>query len=173
MTSHNMHGSDKAHTPATSEQEHGGMASYLKLAISLALSFVVMYFLTFAMINVLGDLFLNISNLYMALMMVFPMGIIMIAVMWKMFPNTVLKIGLLVGFVVLFLVAFFMGRAEAFVGDDQFLRSMIPHHSRAILVCEQSTITDPEIVELCGQIVSSQQREIDQMKQILERLNTP
>jgi len=51
-----MHGSDKAHTPATSEQEHGGMASYLKLAISLALSFVVMYFLTFAMINVLGDL---------------------------------------------------------------------------------------------------------------------
>ncbi|PYC99726.1 DUF305 domain-containing protein [Microbacterium esteraromaticum] len=97
----------------------------------------------------------------------------MIAVMWKMFPNTVLKIGLLVGFVVLFLVAFFMGRAEAFVGDEQFLRSMIPHHSRAILVCEQSTITDPEIVELCGQIVSSQQREIDQMKQILERLNTP
>ncbi|PYC99723.1 hypothetical protein B4U78_014590 [Microbacterium esteraromaticum] len=88
MTSHNMHGSDKAHTPATSEQEHGGMASYFKLAISLALSFVVMYFLTFAMINVLGDLFLNISNLYMALMMVFPMGIIMIGSVSLFWPRS-------------------------------------------------------------------------------------
>lgn len=75
------------------------MVSYLKLAISLALSFVVMYFLTFAMINVLGDLFLNISNLYMALMMLFPMGIIMIVIMWKMFPNKALNIGLVTGFV--------------------------------------------------------------------------
>ena len=48
---------------------------------------------------------------------------------------------------------------------------MIPHHSRAILVCEQSNITDSEIVTLCEQIVQSQQEEIDQMKDILERLN--
>ena len=95
----------------------------------------------------------------------------MIAVMWKMFPNKPLNIGLLVGFAALFVVAFLMGRAEAFVGDDQFLRSMIPHHSRAILVCEQSNITDSEIVTLCEQIVQSQQEEIDQMKDILERLN--
>jgi len=31
---------------------------------------------------------------------------------------------------------------------------MIPHHSRALLVCEESNLTDPEI---------------NQMKQILER----
>ncbi|MFL0411176.1 DUF305 domain-containing protein [Microbacterium paludicola] len=154
-----------------SGMQHGGMASYGKLAISLALSFIVMYLLTFAMINVFADFLPNISNLYMALMMVFPMGIIMIAVMWKMFPNKPLNIGLLIGFAALFVVAFLMGRAEAFVGDDQFLRSMIPHHSRAILVCEQSNITDSEIVTLCEQIVQSQQEEIDQMKDILERLN--
>lgn len=150
--------------------KHGGRASYGKLALSLALSFVVMYLLTFAMINVFADFLPNISNLYMALMMVFPMGIIMIAVMWQMFPNKPLNIGLLVGFAALFVVAFLMGRAEAFVGDDQFLRSMIPHHSRAILVCEQSNITDPEIIALCDQIVQSQQEEIDQMNDILERL---
>ncbi|WBB94870.1 DUF305 domain-containing protein [Solwaraspora sp. WMMA2059] len=58
---------------------------------------------------------------------------------------------------------------ESFIGNGQFLKSMIPHHSRAILVCERSDITDPEIIELCGQIVETQQEEIDQMKQILQR----
>lgn len=48
---------------------------------------------------------------------------------------------------------------------------MIPHHSRAILGCEQSNISDPEIIDLCDQIISSQQDEIDQMNEILERLN--
>ena len=46
---------------------------------------------------------------------------------------------------------------------------MIPHHSRAILVCQESTITDPQIIELCQGIVSSQQKEIDEMEAILKR----
>lgn len=148
----------------------GGAKSYLRLIIALALSLVVMYFFTFALINVVGDLYLNISNLYMALMMVFPMGIIMIAIMWRMFPNKPLNIGLIVAFALLTVAAFFMGRSATFVGNQQFLDSMIPHHSRAILLCEQSNITDLEIKDLCGEIVESQQQEIDQMKDILQRL---
>lgn len=46
---------------------------------------------------------------------------------------------------------------------------MIPHHSRAILVCEESNITDPEIIELCETIVETQQEEISQMETILDR----
>lgn len=45
---------------------------------------------------------------------------------------------------------------------------MIPHHSRAILVCENASITDPEIQQLCDSIIQSQKEEIDQMKQILD-----
>jgi len=143
---------------------------YVLLAVALVVSFIVMYLLTFAMINRTEDFYLNLSNAYMALMMVFAMGIVMIAVMWRMYPGAGLKVGLLVGFAALFAAAFLVGRAEAFIGDEQFLKSMIPHHSRAILVCEQSDITDPEIVALCGEIVESQQREIDQMRAILERM---
>jgi uncharacterized protein (DUF305 family) len=46
---------------------------------------------------------------------------------------------------------------------------MIPHHSSAIVMCEESTITDPEIVTLCGQIVKAQKEEIAQMQKILSR----
>ena len=46
---------------------------------------------------------------------------------------------------------------------------MIPHHSGAILMCEQAKLTDPEVRDLCRGIIAGQKAEIDQMKQILER----
>ncbi len=46
---------------------------------------------------------------------------------------------------------------------------MIPHHSRAILVCQEANITDPEIEQLCVEIIDAQQKEIAQMEDILER----
>ena len=46
---------------------------------------------------------------------------------------------------------------------------MIPHHSGAILMCQQASLTDPEVLGLCEEIVSSQEREIAQMKAILAR----
>ena len=62
-----------------------------------------------------------------------------------------------------------MGRNEVGVGDEGFLTSMIPHHSRAILVCQEASITDPEIVALCQGITKSQSQEIAQMEAILAR----
>jgi hypothetical protein len=47
------------------------------------------------------------------------------------------------------------------VGDD-------PHHSRAILVCNEAAITDPEIVAQCEQIISSEEEEIAIMERVLE-----
>jgi uncharacterized protein (DUF305 family) len=60
-------------------------------------------------------------------------------------------------------------RTQTPVGNVQFLRSMIPHHSSAIVMCERSSITDPKIVALCGQIVKAQKEEIAQMQKILSR----
>lgn len=37
-------------------------------------------------------------------------------------------------------------------------------------MCEQATISDPELQGLCQSIIANQQQEIDQMKTILERL---
>ena len=47
---------------------------------------------------------------------------------------------------------------------------MIPHHSSAILMCEQAAISDPEIIDLCEQIVQSQEEEIAQMKALLDTI---
>ena len=45
---------------------------------------------------------------------------------------------------------------------------MIPHHSAAILMCKSADLTDPEIKQLCDDIIAGQQAEIDQMKEKLK-----
>ena len=69
------------------------------------------------------------------------------------------------------LVAFFRFiRQQTVIVDRQFLKSMIPHHAGAILMCNEAPLEDAEIKKLCQTINSSQQSEIDQMKAILKRL---
>ncbi len=105
----------------------------------------------------------------MTAMMVMSMAIIMLWLMPSMFPNKRFNLILYAAFTIAFALAFAGMRTQALVGDRQFLRAMIPHHSGAVLMCQRSTIRDPEIVALCSEIVSGQKREIAQMKAILAR----
>lgn len=128
-----------------------------------------MYFVMFAMIDGADDLRHNLNMFYMALMMVAPMGVLMLLLMGSMYENRRLNFALYALFVVVFLGAFGFTRWQTFIGDRQFLLSMIPHHSGAILMCQEASLTDPEIIDLCGQIIESQQEEIAQMNRILTR----
>jgi uncharacterized protein (DUF305 family) len=51
------------------------------------------------------------------------------------------------------------------------MKAMIPHHSSAIMTSRNATIKDPEVKKLSEQIIKSQEEEIVQMKQILERMD--
>jgi uncharacterized protein (DUF305 family) len=63
------------------------------------------------------------------------------------------------------LVVFWTGiRQQAGVTDGQFLRSMIPHHGGAILMCERNRLQDPDLQQLCREIIRSQRSEIARMK---------
>jgi hypothetical protein len=129
-----------------------------------------MFLLSMSQVRTFDHFHLNLSNLLMAGLMVSVMGLVMLIAMPSMFPNRRLNVGVFVVFVVLGALLFGAARTQPFVGDRQFLESMIPHHSRAILVCQEADLTDPEIVELCGEIVQTQQEEITQMEGILNRL---
>lgn len=61
-------------------------------------------------------------------------------------------------------------RQQAAINDKQFLKSMIPHHAGAILMCNGAGIKDPEVKKLCEEIVASQKREIEQMKSKLAEI---
>jgi hypothetical protein len=172
-----QHQSHAAQAPAKQPQDHAMNThhpqhvahSYRSLAVELAIDFVIMYLVMYTMIATLDHFRFNLNNVYMTLMMVAPMAIVMVVAMRSMFPSRRSNVILIGAAALVFLVSFGAMRTQAAIGDREFLRSMIPHHSGAILMCREATITDPEIVELCRQIVESQQREIAQMTAILER----
>ena len=151
----------------TSDRQSAG--HYPVFVIEIALDFVVMYLVMYSMIATLDDFYLNINNVYMTLMMVAPMAVIMLVAMRSMFASTRLNLIIVLLAALLFVAGFAGMRTQAAVGNAQFLRSMIPHHSGAILMCEEASITDPEIIALCQGIISGQQQEIATMRAILER----
>lgn len=65
----------------------------------------------------------------------------------------------------------FLSFAKTTITNKEFLGSMIPHYSGAILMCREANITDPEIKTLCQTIMEVRQQEIDQMQAILNREN--
>lgn len=152
---------------------HRGMNRhpYAMFAINMVLSLVVMYFVMFSMIDGWGDFRNNFNMLYMALTMVAPMGIIMLATMGHMYGNKRLNIGIHLVLVILFIAAFAGTRTQALIGDRQFIASMVPHHSGAILMCREASLDDPELVRLCSEISQGQRREIEQMNAIKARLD--
>ncbi|MES2443404.1 MAG: DUF305 domain-containing protein [Pseudomonadota bacterium] len=142
---------------------------YASLALQTIVGAVVMYLVMFVMIDSLGSFYNNLNMVYMTLMMVAPMVVLMVLAMRHMFPSRSLNAALLAGSVIVFVGCFAMIRTQTTIGDRQFLRSMIPHHSGAILMCREASLRDPEIVALCARIIQSQRQEIDQMKAILQR----
>lgn len=143
---------------------------YPKLIIMVTLSFIAMYILRYSMVNAFGNIYNNFNQFYMAGLMAAPMMLIELVLMWSMYPNKRLNVLILVVSLVV-LLGFFLAIRQPAVSDKQFLRSMIPHHAGAILMCERASIQDPEVQNLCKTIITNQQSEIDQMKGILQRLD--
>lgn len=145
---------------------------YFKLGVMFALHFIAMYILMYAMVHRLTeDVYNSLNQIYMAGLMTASMGVIELAIMGAMYPNKQRNTIILVVSAVA-LVGFGAGiRQQTAIGDKQFIRSMIPHHSGAILMCQEASITDGELQKLCNGIVSGQQSEIDQMRAILARLD--
>lgn len=143
---------------------------YVRFGTMIFISFIAMYIFMYAMVNVFANVFSNFNQFYMAGLMTAPMAILELLLMGMMYPNKKLNMGIIVASVTLLIFFWFGIRQQIGIGDRQFLKSMIPHHASAILMCENAPIQDPEIKELCRGIISGQSPEIDQMKGILNRL---
>ena len=155
----------KAHKDAAAGQSH-----YTRLLLMIALSFIAMYGLMYAMVNSFANVYMSVNQVYMAGLMAAPMGVIELALMGAMYHDKRLN-RVIIGVSIVAMVLFWtLIRQQTIVSDTQFLRSMIPHHAGAILMCEEAPIQDADIKALCKDIISGQRAEIDQMKAKLRGL---
>ena len=144
---------------------------YVHLLVMSLLSFVAMYILMYAMVDRVSNALSNINQAYMAALMTAPMVLIELVVMRAMYPDKKLTVAMALGALVLGIGAWFGIREQAGVADQQFLRSMIPHHAAAILMCKEATLRDAEVDALCKQIIVDQSGEIALMKAKLEEFD--
>ena len=91
--------------------------------------------------------------------------------MLGMYKDKKKNIAIVIGSILLFTSALILVRAQKpIIGDMLWLRAMIPHHSIAILTSERADIQDPEVKKLANDIIEAQKREIQEMKQMITRL---
>ncbi len=157
--------------PEKKKPDHSSQSlNITKLYLMIGLHLISMFFLMYAMIATQNHFYLNINNLYMAALMTTPMVILEVLLMGSMYGNKKMLQMIAGSAVVVFAFLFFFIREQIGVTDTQFLKSMIPHHSSAILMCEKAAISDPEIRELCTEIIQTQKEEIEIMeRKLLER----
>ncbi|UPT68032.1 MAG: DUF305 domain-containing protein [Sphingobacteriales bacterium JAD_PAG50586_3] len=160
----------KTHHETHSHQAASTNTMYLKLLVMSVLSFIAMYILMYSMVDKFSNVVPNVNQFYMAGLMAMPMVLIELVVMGAMYKNKKLNLGLL-SITLVAGVLFFMGiRQQAFVGDKQFLKSMIPHHAAAILMVEEADLSDPDVKKLANDIITAQKAEIAQMEAKLKEL---
>jgi uncharacterized protein (DUF305 family) len=107
----------------------------------------------------------------MAGLMTAAMVIIELLVMGGMYRNKKLNAVVVVASIVALAAFWFFIRQQTALSDRQFLKSMIPHHAGAILMCREAAIKDPDIQKVCQSITLGQQQEIDFMKAKLRELD--
>jgi uncharacterized protein (DUF305 family) len=144
---------------------------YGRLLLMVVLSFLSMYILMYAMVDSIANVYLNLNQFYMAGLMAAPMVLIELALMGAMYGDKKRNVAIATVSLVALAGFWTLIRQQTAITDTQFLRSMIPHHAGAILMCEKASIRNPEIKQLCEAIVSSQRSEIDQMKAKLAEFN--
>ena len=144
--------------------------SYRKFFLMLGVSYVVMYIVMYLNVAEFSHVYIGLTRLYMTALMVSLMALIMLGFMWAMYKDKRTNTLIIGGSILTFIVILTFVRTQTFVGDEQYMQAMIPHHSSAILFSQQANLKDPEVQQLAREIIDAQEREIAQMKEILARM---
>jgi len=131
---------------------------------STAAMLLMMYFNTFAVEHV----FFSETRLYMAIYMGAIMAIIMLLFMLNMYESKTKNSMIFLGSAAVFALSLFLVRSQTTVADSSWMKAMIPHHSIAILTSSRANIEDQRVKTLANEIISAQEREIKEMKWLLQ-----
>lgn len=145
--------------------------NYKTFILMLILSFFMMYAVMYLNVDQLDHIYLNITRLYMTLLMVSLMALLMLGIMKMMYKNKKLNTIIVLSSIAVFTLALIGVRTQTPIGDVQYMKGMIPHHSIAIMTSKHAHLKDPEVKKLAQSIIDAQEKEIAEMKRILARLD--
>jgi hypothetical protein len=141
---------------------------YLRFAAMIATGIFVMYWVMFVGSYEWNHVRFSQSRVYMALVMGGTMGFVMLGWMLNMYRSTKANMAIVAISLLLVGLGTFLDRSQATVGDAEFMRAMIPHHSLAITRAERFNVADVRVCELAVEISEAQRREILEMDWLID-----
>lgn len=133
---------------------------FAMIAVSTLVMFPLMYQLVYSADHATFSLTRLVSSVVMGCVM----AIIMLSFMWKMYEGQAIKLAVLISAIVVGVITLAINRQQMLIGDVDFMRSMIPHHSIAINNARKADIRDPRVRKLADGIIRAQVKEIAEMK---------
>ncbi len=148
--------------------ENAGMNPYLRFALMIASSMLVMFGLMYLHTYALDHVRWSETRFFMTLIMGGGMVLVMFAFMRQMYRNATANLVLVAVGIVMIAGATWLVRSQNTVDDVAYMQGMIPHHSIAILTSERAQIEDLRVRELANGIIRAQRKEIKEMDWLIE-----
>ena len=142
-----------------------------RFAAMIAASTVIMFFLMYQLVYSADHAMFSLNRLLSALIMGAVMTVVMLTFMWKMYEGQGIKVAVAAVAALVAVALLATNRSQALVGDTTFMKAMIPHHSIAINNARKASISDPRVRELADKIITSQVREIAEMKALIHDID--
>jgi hypothetical protein len=139
-----------------------------RFAAMLVTSTVIMFFLMYQLVYSFDHATFSLNRLVASLIMGCVMTVVMLGFMWPMYQGTGTKIAVVSIAALAGAALLYVNRNQVLIGDTDFMRSMIPHHSIAINNARKAGIRDPRVRELADVIIESQLREISEMESLID-----
>ena len=151
-------------------QKHGMHMGWGKFAAMIVTSVAIMFVLMYQLVYSFDHVMFSVNRLVASLVMGCVMTLVMLGFMWSMYQGRGTKITVLVLAAVGAVALLAINRGQTLIDDTRFMKSMIPHHSIAINNSRKASISDPRVRKLADEIIESQEREIAEMKALIQDL---
>jgi len=143
------------------------MTEYKKFSDMIVKSTIIMFGLMYLNTYKEDHVYFSENRVYMALIMGSAMAIIMLSNMQNMYTNRRVNCRIFLFSSLVFVLALWLLRSQELIDDVSWMKSMIPHHSIAILTSERANLKDPRTQDLANRIIESQRQEIEEMKLLI------
>ncbi len=143
---------------------------YGRFLLMITTSTIIMYIAMYLNSYEYAHVFWSETRFYMSLMMGAIMAVVMLSFMLSMYQDKGKNLAIVIGSVVLFSGSLYLVRSQTTIEDVSWMKAMIPHHSIAILTSKRAKLSDPRVKELADEIIKAQNREIAEMKSLIEDL---
>ncbi len=144
---------------------------YLRFAAMIVTSMVVMFAIKYTNTYAADHVFFSETRFFMTLMMGAAMAVVMLGFMLNMYKDWRINLGIAGLSAAVFFGGLWLMRSQATIEDESWMKAMIPHHSIAIMTSERAGITDVRVQALADAIIAAQQREIAEMKWLLDDIS--